>query len=263
MQHTDIIFGFPKIRFFALSKTALIVLLGAYVSNAKLNEAFLEVLALTVALWAVLYAINETTDRFYENGVTVKIIHLVAYPLAIAVILMASSRLGEEIFIFALAMTMSQVAYSLYPRLKIFWWGALLISGLINPALRFFLGAIGGEKNHAFYLTLIVLLLVNLSGAIITRVKKRRPDSEHHYLPIPGVFSIMLPSIIATSAVGCIGLTFVGILPASCWYLVPPGFLYLLDLKKMTINQIRRWWLVFFSISLVIIADMTLEMMKR
>ena len=173
---------FPSIRRNALAKTAILIVLGAFLSRAEMSLSLLWTTLLAMALWMLLYAINEAWDLRFEQG-RQSFRSLWLFLVAVGVVIVSESIVSSTVALYFAGMALSQVAYSRF-RLKKHWWFCLISSGVINPVLRIMCGAAFGATTIPV-VAYVYFANLHIGGAVITRSLKRARDKSlgYHILP--------------------------------------------------------------------------------
>lgn len=248
----------PAHRRPVLAKTPLLIALGVYLAGGRLEtRPVLLTMALATALWAVLYALNESTDLQQESGILVgRRVQALLFLLPVLICLAAACLSPHLGLLFAL-MTVGQIAYSAPPwRVKRWWWAILLLSGVLNPILRLECGALWGPRAVPF-LAYAVLVSLHLGSAIRARTLLKERDRRLAYVAAPNGIGWLG---IACTVGGLIGAGFLcvqGFLPhALLVFLLPAALfsLYAWSGRIRSMAQLRQGWLGFAILSLLALA---------
>ena len=243
-----------------VTKTPLLVALGIYLSGGTFDlRAFGLTSVLAAALWAVLYALNESYDLALESDCVVSRKKRAILYAAAAAIVAASALLSPWLLVLFVLMCAGQLAYCVPPvRLKRYWWAAPLLSGVVNPILRLECGAIWGA--HAIPVVAVCsIAFMHLSSAIRTRSLLRGRDQGFGYRIAPK----------SSDKFGAVSMTLglLGICVLCYQRILPPSFILLTVLSAAyaayawsgrvnNIAQLRRGWIWFAILSVVALAGL-------
>ncbi|HZO90880.1 MAG TPA: hypothetical protein VFB38_21315 [Chthonomonadaceae bacterium] len=253
----------PAHRLPVIAKTPVLVALGVYLGGGRFDRlAVGGALGLSAALWAALYALNESTDLIHEQGYTVRQSvrrTLFALPLALCLLAALLSPLLSLLF---LLMAAGQFAYCVPPlRLKRYWWAILLLSGTINPILRLLCGVLWGA--HAVPpLAYAVVVSLHLGASLRARVLLRERDARLGYRVAPAGSELV--GIICTG-VGLLGgfwLCVTGVLPKifALFGVLAAGFaIYAWSGRETSVAHLRQGWLLFAIFSVVALLALLLR----
>lgn len=239
----------PAHRRTVLAKTPLLVALGLYLAGGHFaSPAIWLTMALAAALWATLYALNESTDLVQEHGLMIgAAMQSILFTLPAAVCLLAACLSPTLALLFAL-MTLGQIAYCVPPfRLKRYWWAILILSGTINPLLRLQCGALWGP--HAIpFLAYAVVVALHLGAGLRSRALLRERDRALAYHVAPR--GIEWVGMICTFAgfAGAFLLCAQGVLPpllAPLLALASAFAVYAWSGRETSVARLRQGWLWF------------------
>lgn len=256
----------PVKRVGALAKTALLVSVGAYVTGRRLDHDVASSVVLATGLWAVLYALNEASDLVYEQKKRLPRVLFVALYLAVVAVVVFSVRENTTFGLLILTMSVSQIVYCVGPRLKKFWFWALLLSGVVNPILRILAGALVVSDSVLQILPLVIV--VHLTGAMTTRLKNRKKDIVHNYEPIPERYWAARPSLQLVSLTLVCQAIASGLLPMSFASLVAVAVIFELLMRWLKGGESREGgetarvagWIIFASVAPSVIFDIATRM---
>jgi hypothetical protein len=247
----------PGHRIPVISKTPLLVAVGAYwAGGASSGRGLWLSMALASALWAVLYALNELTDAVLEAGHTEDRRVTWGLVIASAALVGLGGYFSPRLMAPLAVMVISQVAYCVLPlRLKRWWWGNALLSGVVNPVARVQCGAISGTGPIPA-LAYATLLSLHLGAAIRTRTLQRQRDRDFSYtVPPPGAERLGMLCTAAGVTGACL-LCHQALLPPALAPLVTVGAAFATfawSRRALSAGQLRRGWLPFALLSLVVI----------
>ena len=176
----------PGHRLPVVSKTALLIALGVYLSGGTFRGATVGVtMLLGAALWFDLYILNEATDVICEQKMRVSgpiLCSLFVVPLLLCA---AAYRVFPSLALSFALMAASQFAYCVPPlRLKRYWWTIILLSGTLNPVLRLQCGVELGAHGLT-PLVYAAFISVHIGAALRARVLLRERDGKFGYRPVP------------------------------------------------------------------------------
>ena len=239
----------PIHRLTVITKTPLIVALGFYMSGGHFAwETIGATLVLASLMWGALYAVNEAFDLTLEEGYVVPratIVGLVACVLAICGVAYAVSPFLALLFG---VMTAGQLAYCMPPfRLKRWWWPVLILSGMVNPALRAYCGAIWGTQPVPL-MALLAIVLIHVGSTIRTRALQRERDLTLQYRVSPKGLDNLGAALTFLGLLDSAYLCFLNVFPriflASAPFVI--GFtLYAWSGKAKSMKKVRRGWILF------------------
>lgn len=248
----------PAHRRPVLAKTPLLIAVGVFLAGGRLEtRPVLLTMALATALWALLYALNESTDLQQESGILVeRRIQILLFLLPIGICLAAACLSPHLGLLFSL-MTVGQIAYSAPPlRVKRWWWAVLLLSGVLNPILRLECGAVWGP--HAIpLLAYAVLVSLHLGAAIRARTLLKERDRQLAYVTAPDGTEWAGIACMVGGLLGGGLLCLQGFLPrVFLVFLVPASVfsLYAWSGRIRNMAQLRQGWLVFAILALLALA---------
>ncbi len=179
-----------KYRLAAVPKTAVIVILGIIVNKGLINQQALQVIILCCSLWLLLYLLNEVLDAVFEEKLVVPRAIILGCATGIIGIISISYFIKPMIGLLFSLMSASQMAYCCPPlRWKRYVWAGPLLSGAINPILRFLVGinlsANQDGKDETILLSLILLVAFHFASALKTKVYQTNRDRRAGYQTIP------------------------------------------------------------------------------
>jgi hypothetical protein len=239
----------PAHRRTVLAKTPLLVALGLYLAGGHFAApAVWRTMALAAALWAALYALNESTDLVHEHGLTIgAAMQATLFVLPAALCLLAACLAPMLALLFAL-MTLGQIAYCVPPfRLKRYWWAILLLSGTINPVLRLQCGALWGSHGIP-PLAYAVVVALHLGAGLRSRALLRERDRALAYHVAPrGIECVGMVCTFAGFA-GAFLLCAQGVLPALLAPLLALATVfsvYAWSGRETSVARLRQGWLWF------------------
>ncbi len=253
----------PLHRIPVVTKTPVMIMAGAYLSKAEFraNTVF-ATMALGSLLWAVLYYYNEVTDVTLERERKVKRELWTTCFALTALTVVLGFLVGWKVGACLFAMAISQWAYcSPYVRLKRFWQANILLSGTINPILRFTCGAVWGTVGMP-WLLLGMYVLLNIGASLRTRTLLRRRDAGLGYSQPPvwmeavGKATTFLGFSCAFSLILRHGLPRVFLL----FLVVAAGYAVFAWSGRVTqMRQLRRGWILFAALSVFAIMALFLH----
>ena len=245
----------PSHRLPVIAKTPFLVMLGYYLAGGTFEGSAIYVTMLLVSsLWALLYMLNEAYDLEIEtHGAVSPQTQRVLIGLCL-VICIVSAWFSPPLALLQSLMLIGQLIYCQPPlRIKRFWWAAPLLSGLLNPALRIFCGAMWGSHPIA-PLAIATCLLIHLGASIRSRVLLRERDRRFGYRIAPPKLEWL--GILCTAG----GLVSGYLLCRN--QLVPTPFIIFCPIATLfagyawfgntaSIARLRKAWLIFALLSLL------------
>lgn len=262
IERAEAIWLLPSHRLPVLLKTPAIVAIGCFTSGGNLGSSqTIAILTLSTFLWAALYALNEWTDLREEQGLDPPLWQsrlLILTSLLICAIAIAFSHNAGLLL---LLMSLGQMIYCLKPfRVKRYWFGALLLSGIINPALRLECGGMLGSHLVPTILVISVISL-HIGAATRSRCTLRKRDSSFGYHTAPlglELFGILFTTIghltgIIASVEGILPHIFIVFLIGSALFSC-----YAWSDKKRSISELRRGWLWFALVAVLALGVMAI-----
>ena len=250
----------PGHRLPVIVKSLLIVALGVYLSGGPLETQAVETtMALTAVLWAVLYALNESTDLIFEHRLLVPK-YLPAGLLALAILLCLSAAfLSPALSLLLGLMIAGQVAYCLPPmRLKRHWWAVFVLSGTLNPILRLECGAVWG-KHPIPFLAYLVFISLHLGASSRTRVLLRERDQKLGYQIAPAWLEGVGKLCTGLGLTGGVLLCMQEVLPRFLLFsfpLVAAFVLYAWSERAVSVARLRIGWIWFAILALLILVGL-------
>jgi hypothetical protein len=253
----------PGHRIPVIAKTPLLVALGvSWAGGADNVRGVWLSMALATALWLALYALNECTDAALEEGYIGELRLRRWLVLVSVVIVSTAGAVSVRLLIPMALMAASQLAYCLPPvRLKRWWWGGVLLSGVVNPTARLLCGAVWGT-HPVPGLAYGALVCLHVGGAIRTRTLQRKRDLSLSYrVPPPGTEFLGL----ACTAMGILGayrLCGQGMLPPALSLFVAPGgafAAYAWCRRGLSIRQLRQGWIPFALLSIAVLVALLIQ----
>lgn len=245
----------PFDRVLLVSKTPLLVVLGAYVAGAtgELSRVGTTA-ALASALWLFLYAFNEATDACLERSFSVhpSVAQLLA-SIAVSLSFFALA-LSPTLAVLFLTMTVGQFVYSLPPlRLKRYWWFIVLVSGVVNPLLRIECGVVLGD-HPVPPLVYAAVLLVHIGGASRTRLLRRDRDRSFGYRVAPDWLRFVGCAAAVLGMVGVFAMCLISMLPVRVLPIAFVGLaftVYAWSGRTTDIAVLRKGWALFAPLAIV------------
>ena len=239
----------PIHRLTVIAKTPLLVALGLYMAGGHFEWATVgATLGLSALLWGTLYAVNEAFDLALEDGYAVS---QATIALLIGVVLLicgAAYQVSPSLAIIFGMMTAGQLAYCAPPlRLKRWWWPVLLLSGMFNPVLRAYCGAIWGPTPMPA-MAVLAIVLIHVGSTIRTRGLQRERDRKLDYTIAPPSIDRVGAVFTALGILDSVYLCFISVLPRSFLLSVPfvVGFtLYAWSDRAKSMYKVRRGWFLF------------------
>lgn len=239
----------PVHRLTVIAKTPLLLALGMYMSGGHFAWPTVGAsLILASLLWGILYAVNEAFDLTLEEGYVVAraaIVTLVACVLAICAIAYVVSPALALLFA---VMTAGQLAYCMPPiRLKRWWWPVLILSGVVNPVLRAYCGAIWGPEPVPF-LAVLAIVLIHVGATIRTRALQRERDRKLQYRVSPRTLDRLGAVFTALGLADSAYLCMLNVYPRVFLITAPfvlGFFLYAWSAKAKSMKKVRRGWILF------------------
>jgi hypothetical protein len=241
-----------------IAKTPLVVAVGLYLSGARFAPCAAGMpIALSAALWAALYALNEATDLTLEQGLTVsRQVRACLFALVVALCLAAALLSLPLAGLFAW-MAAGQIAYCTPPlRLKRWWWAVLLLSGAMNPILRLQCGALWGAHPIAWAAGAVVVSL-HLGASIRSRALLRERDRRLGYRVAPPGIEIAGICLTGAGLLGAAALCAQGALPRLFLLFGPiivPFALYAWSGRVTRMASLRQGWLWFAVLAFLALA---------
>lgn len=245
----------PAHRRPVIAKTPLLVVVGAYVADARLTSApVVAAVVLAALLWASLYALNEATDLQSEQGVELAPKLLWTAYIAPVAVCLAAAALSPRLGALFVLMALGQALYCApQVRLKRWWWAILLFSGIVNPVLRLECGAIWGARAMP-YLAVTTCVLLHLGASLRARALLRGRDRALGYIAAPPLCGLAGGICTAAGLVsGCV-LCFTGVLPHEfVWFFALAGAfaIYAWSGRETSVDRLRQGWLLFALLSLL------------
>ncbi len=245
----------PAHRLLAVAKTVILVALGVYLAGGQFERAGVWLtLLLGGLLWACLYALNEFTDLVAERGYRPQRslgLLLVAAPLLVSV---AAGSLSPTLLALFLAMIAGQMVYSVSPlRLKRFWWANPLLSGIINPVLRFQCGVLWGT-HPVLWPAYGAVVCLHLGAALRARVLQRERDRGLGYSAAPSAVN-GVGLVLVMLGFGAMFLLYLeGALPAPVMLATVGAMVFAAYAWSGHVNdirQVRAGWLGFAVLALI------------
>jgi hypothetical protein len=245
----------PVHRLPVVTKTPLLIALGVYLSGGTFSPRAVGItMLLSAALWTVLYTLNEATDLEAEKRLIVpRPIKITLYTLPFLICAAAGWHSAVQLVPFSL-LTLGQILYCAPGlRLKRYWWGAILLSGTMNPVMRLQCGVLWGA--HALHpLIYISFILLHLGSALRTRTLLRDRDRKRGYTAIPAGGEWVGMACTFFGYIGALGVCWVGRLPWIVTALVAlaGGFgLYAWSGREKRLDRLRRGWMAFAVAALI------------
>ncbi len=176
----------PIHRLTVIAKTPVLISFGLYMTGGRFAWSTVgATLALGSLLWAALYAVNEAFDLTLEEDYVVPTATIAGLVGAVVLVCGAAYLVSPVLALLFLLMTAGQLAYCVPPmRLKRWWWPVLLLSGVFNPLLRAYCGAIWGPVSLPA-LGLLSIVLIHVGSTIRTRALQRERDRKLDYRIAP------------------------------------------------------------------------------
>lgn len=243
----------PTHRVFAVSKTLLLVVLGMFLAHGHFSGDVGLTMLLAGLLWASLYALNEYFDLRIENGLVGSrglAVTLILLPVAICA---ASMLVHRHLPLLLGLMTIGQIFYCAPPfRLKRYWWVVLVLSGLLNPALRLLCGAIWGVAPIP-WLAFIALEALHFGSMIRTRMLQKKRDHGYGYSTIPPFMHWVGIASMAAGLIASLAVCLLGLLPRSFSFfvLIGAGYTIYSWSRVSSIEHVRKGWLRFALLAVV------------
>jgi hypothetical protein len=241
-----------------IAKTPLMVAVGLYLSEARFAPGAAGLtLALSAALWAALYALNEATDLTLERGLTVSP-RMRAFLFApVCAVCLATAFLSLPLASLFMWMAAGQIAYCAPPlRLKRWWWAVLFLSGVMNPLLRLECGAQWGA--HPIPLTAgAVVVSLHLGASMRSRALLRERDRRLGYVVAPPGSEIAGMFLTGAGLLGGAALCAQGALPRVFLLFGPvvvPFALYAWSGRVTSMARLRQGWLWFAVLACLALA---------
>ena len=248
----------PGHRLPVVSKTALLIALGVYLSGGTFQGATVGVTMLLGALlWFDLYILNEATDLTCEEKMQVPrpvmaLLFVIPFGLCIAAYCVFPSLALP----FGL-MVASQFAYCVPPlRLKRHWWAIILLSGTLNPVLRLQCGVELGVHGLT-PLVYAAFISLHIGAALRARVLLRERDCKFGYRPVPAGAETAGKWFTLLGFLGAAELCRVGAFPPAFipLFLAAAAFsVYAWSGRKNDLGRLRRGWLWFALLSFFALA---------
>jgi len=242
----------PIHRLPVITKTPVMIMMGAYLSQAEFRlQTVMATMLLGSLLWTTLYFYNEVADITLEKKQTVRRdIWITCFVLTALTVVMGFA-VKWSVGVCLLAMALSQWAYcSPHVRLKRNWQANILLSGTINPILRFTCGAVWGTGMPWLLLGMYVLL--NIGATIRTRTLLRSRDEGLQYSQAPmwleqvGKATTLLGFSCAIFLIAHHNLPPIFLL----FFLIAAAYsVYAWSGKVTQMGQLRRGWLLFAALS--------------
>jgi hypothetical protein len=239
----------PTHRLHVIAKTPLLVALGVYLAGGQFRTpAVWMTMALAAALWAALYALNESTDLRHEQGQAIAPRTqgiLFALPLALC---LSAALISPWLCLLFLLMTAGQLAYCVFPmRLKRYWWAILLLSGTLNPVLRLQCGVLWGQHSPPLSAYAAVVAL-HLGAGLRARVLLRERDRKLTYYVAPPGSELVGMLCTGVGFLAAFWLCIRGMLPGifALFLGVAAGFaVYAWSGRETNVARLRQGWLWF------------------
>lgn len=239
----------PIHRLTVITKTPLLVALGLYMSGGHFAWPTVgTTLVLASLMWGALYAVNEAFDLTLEEGYIVPRATIAALVACVAAICAVAFTVSPALALLFVLMTAGQLAYFMPPlRLKRWWWPVLMLSGVVNPVLRAYCGAIWGPEPVPF-MALLAIILIHLGATIRTRALQRERDRNLRYRVSPAALDRIGAGLamlgIVDSAYLCIINVFPRLFLLSGPFVV--GFaVYAWSARAKSMKKVRRGWILF------------------
>ena len=253
----------PGHRLPVVSKTALIIALGVYLSGGTFRGVTVGLtLLLGAALWFDLYVLNEATDLICEQKMQVPrpvLAFLFTMPFLLC---FAAYRVFPLLALPFGLMVASQFAYCVPPlRMKRYWWAIVLLSGTLNPVLRLQCGVELGVHG----LTPLVyasFISAHIGAALRARVLLRERDRKFGYAPVPAGAETAGKLFTLLGFLGAAELCRVGAFPPAFipLFMAAAAFsIYAWSARKTEIGRLRRGWLWFALLSFFALAALFLH----
>ncbi len=262
IERAEAIWLLPSHRLPVLLKTPAIVAIGCFSSGGNLGSPqTIAILTLSTFLWAALYALNEWTDLREEQRLNLPLWQSRLLIFTSLFICALASAYSHYAGLLLLLMSLGQMIYCLNPfRVKRYWFGALLLSGIINPALRLECGGTLGSHSVPAVLVICVISL-HIGAATRSRCTLRKRDSSFGYHTAPGgleLFGILFTIIghftgIMASVEGILPHIFIIFLAGSALFSC-----YAWSNKHRSISELRRGWLWFAMVAVIALGVMAI-----
>lgn len=243
----------PTHRAAVIAKTPMLVALGCYLAGGRFDTpAIWWTMALSAALWAFLYPLNESTDLIHEQHFHMdRRVQAILFLLPLVVCLLAWPLSPWLTLLFAL-MLAGQLAYCAPPlRLKRYWWAILVLSGTLNPVLRLQCGALwGGHPISNLAYGAVVAL--HLGASLRSRGLLRDRDQKLGYHVLPPGGELIGAFCTGAGFLGAFRLCANGALPGSFGYFLAlaAGFaVYAWSGRETNVARLRQGWLWFAIVS--------------
>lgn len=245
----------PVHRLPVIVKSPFMVALGAYLSDSRFTwQTVGASMILSGLLWAVLYPFNEATDLACEQSRPIPRATWGAFTLLLALLCALGWYFSHTLGFLLMGMVASQCLYcSPLTRLKRFWWGNVLFSGLLNPLLRLTCGTIWGTHGGTllFYGGFLAL---HLGASLRARLLLRKRDKRLGYTVAPtwchplGIFASY------SGLLGMLALIVQGELPRifGLFLVVATLFVtYAWSGRRKSMQELRRGWILFAVLSAI------------
>jgi hypothetical protein len=239
----------PLHRLTVIAKTPLLVALGLYMSGGRFAWGTVgATLALASLMWGALYAVNEAFDLTLEEGYVVPRATIAGLVACVVAICGVAYVVSPTLALLFGIMTAGQLAYCMPPfRLKRWWWPVLILSGMVNPVLRAYCGAIWGTEPVPF-MALLAIVLIHVGATIRTRALQRERDQKLDYRVSPRSldrFGAALTFLgLLDSAYLCVLNVFPRVFLATAPFVI--GFaLYAWSGKTKSMTKVRQGWILF------------------
>ncbi len=247
----------PVHRLPVIVKSPFMVALGAYLSGATFTwQTIGTTMLLSGLLWAVLYPFNEATDMACEQQRSIPRGTWALFTTLLTVICTVGWFFSHKIGMLLLAMVASQCLYCApWFRLKQFWWGNVLFSGIVNPLLRLGCGVVWGTHGSTslFY---VGFLALHLGASFRARLLLRDRDRRLGYTSVPNWGH---PVGVVTTVIGLLsmlGLILQGELPRIFGLFLGVATLfvsYAWSGRAKSMQELRRGWVLFAVLSAIAI----------
>lgn len=247
----------PTHRLPVASKTTVLVAVGAYISGSSLSDLRVWLsMAFASLLWTVLYILNEATDVEAEQGLFVQPLLWRSIVGLLWVLCLGAAFVSPLLSLLLSLMFLGQWAYCAPPfRLKRYWWAILVLSGVLNPLLRLWCGAIWGGRQIPL-LVYIVVISLHLGATLRARSLQKSRDKMLAYSTAPFRVDIIGRLCTVLGFSGSFVLCFQGVLPPIFTVFILlclPFSVYAWSSRAQSMRQLRRFWAVFALLAFVAI----------
>jgi len=239
----------PIHRLTVIAKTPVLVAFGLYMADGRFAwQTVGATLVLASLMWAALYAVNEAFDLTLEEHYVVPTATIAGLVGGVVLICGAAYLISPALALLFVLMTVGQLAYCVPPiRLKRWWWPVLILSGIFNPVLRAYCGAIWGSAPMPV-LGVLSIVLIHVGSTIRTRALQRGRDLNLEYQIAPpsvdrvgAVFTVLG---ILDGAYMCAMNVFPRVFLLSAPFVI--GFtLFAWSDKTKSMKAVRRGWILF------------------